>query len=268
MNGSPEPEASEGKAPVIEIENLFFDFDGVPVLEDVNLKVEEREFVSLIGPNGGGKTTLLKLILGLLQPSRGRVRVFGLPPSKARTRIGYVPQNFQFDHKFPIGVEEVVLAGRFGLGPRFGPFGRSDRAAAAEALEEVGLAGFGGRAFSALSGGQRQRVLIARALVTEPELLLLDEPTSHVDTAVQEELSNLLGRLNERLTLVLVTHDVGFVSSKIKSVVCVNRNVYVHPTSEVSGEMICNLYGTDVRMVRHDHRCSEGGHECVSSSKP
>jgi zinc transport system ATP-binding protein len=252
-------------SPVVAIEDLSFSYDGVPILEDVNLNVLPRDFVSLIGPNGGGKTTLLKLMLGLLQPQRGRVRIFGSPPGRVRGRIGYVPQSFQYDAQFPVRVMDVVMMGRFGRTRGFGPFRREDRNRSLEALREVDLQDLSDRPFAALSGGQRQRVLIARALSGNPELLLLDEPTSNIDVVVQEELHSLLSRLNERLTLVIVTHDVGFVSSKVKSVVCVNRNVVIHPTSEVSGEMICNLYGTDVRLVRHDHRCSEGGHECASS---
>jgi zinc transport system ATP-binding protein len=255
-------------APVVEVENLYFAYDGTPVLDDVNLTVQPLDFVSLVGPNGGGKTTLLKIMLGLLQPTAGRVRVFGRAPAKARNRIGYVPQHFHFDATFPIGVLDVVLMGRFGRRFRLGPFGAEDRAAGERALEEVGLVDLARRPFGALSGGQRQRVLVARALLTEPDLLLLDEPTSHVDSVVQTELYDLLRGLNDRLTLLLVTHDVGFVSTRVKSVACVNRQVVVHPTSEVSGELICNLYGTDVRMVRHDHRCAEGGHECSNSSTP
>ncbi|MHC4777833.1 MAG: metal ABC transporter ATP-binding protein [Planctomycetota bacterium] len=251
--------------PVIEMKGVGFAYNDHPVVDGVDLTVVEKDFVSLVGPNGGGKTTLLKLMLGLLQPTSGEIRVFGGGPAKNRHRIGYVPQHFQFDSKFPIGVMDVVLMGRIRKGFRFGPFTRGDKEVARKALDEVGLGDLGERPFSELSGGQRQRILVARALATTPELLLLDEPTSNVDAVVQEDLYGLLHRLNERLTMVIVTHDVGFVSTRVKSVVCVNREVVVHPTSEVSGEMICNLYGTDVRMVRHDHRCSEEGHHCESS---
>jgi len=246
--------------PVVKIEDLTFSYNGVPILENVNLTIEARDFVSLIGPNGGGKTTLLNLMLGLLHPDRGTLRVFGRSPSRARRRIGYVPQHFQFDPKFPIGVMDVALMGRFG-GWQFGPFGRSQRRAAKDALAEVEMETVADRPFADLSGGQRQRVLIARALAVQPELLLLDEPTSNVDFAVQEELFDLLKRLNERLILVLVTHDVGFVTTQVSRVVCVNRQVVVHPTSDVSGELICGLYGRDVKMVRHDRRIGEEGED-------
>jgi len=254
--------------PVIEIEDLTFAYDGVQVLRNVNLKVAEKDFVSLIGPNGGGKTTLLKLMLGLLKPKQGKILVFGTAPSRSRSRIGYVPQHFQYDTGFPVRVLDVVMMGLFGRAFRFGPFGSRDREAAGDVLGLVDLDGFGDRPFPDLSGGQRQRVLVARALIGDPDLLLLDEPTSNMDATAQRDLYALLRRLNERLTLVMVTHDVGFVSTEIKSVVCVNHDVVVHPTSDVTGELICDLYGTDVRMVRHDHRCSEEGHEWDNSPKP
>jgi len=199
-------------APVISIENLTFSYDGFPVLEDVNVAVQEREFACIVGPNGGGKTTLLKLMLGLLQPTKGRVRLFGVPPERARTRVGYLPQSYAYDPLFPVRVMDVVLMGRLDRGGLFGPYRRSDREAALEALRQVEMAEFRHRPLAALSGGQRQRVLIARALACEPEVLLLDEPTASLDFTIEGELYELLRRLNERLTVVMVSHDIGFVS--------------------------------------------------------
>jgi len=251
--------------PVIRVEGLSFSYNGQNVLQGVNLTVDERDFVSLVGPNGGGKTTLLKLVLGLLTPQAGRVRVFGLPPGEARGRIGYMPQHPQVDLQFPVSVLDVVLMGRLARGSRFGPYSRADREAAGRALAEVGLCDDLRRPFSDLSGGQRQRVLIARALAVEPQLLLLDEPTANLDVHAEAELYTLLECLNRRLTIVLVSHDLGFVSQVVKSVVCVKGSVVVHPTSEITGEMIQEIYGGDVRMVRHDHRCAEEGHTCPTS---
>jgi len=240
-------------APVISIENLTFSYDGFPVLEDVNVAVQEREFACIVGPNGGGKTTLLKLMLGLLQPTKGRVRLFGVPPERARTRVGYLPQSYAYDPLFPVRVMDVVLMGRLDRGGLFGPYRRSDREAALEALRQVEMAEFRHRPLAALSGGQRQRVLIARALACEPEVLLLDEPTASLDFTIEGELYELLRRLNERLTVVMVSHDIGFVSRFVTKVICVKRQVVVHPTSELTGEMINEIYGSDVCMVRHDH---------------
>jgi len=246
--------------PAIEIENVSFSYNGFRVLDSVNLTVHKKDFLSLVGPNAGGKTTLLKLILGLLKPGSGSIRVFGLPPAKARSRIGYMPQHANLDPLFPVSVMDVVLMGRLGNGRRFGFFGKSDRDKAEETLRKVELLDVRNRSFSDLSGGQHQRVLIARALVTDPDLLLLDEPTSNVDAAVETELFELLNHLNKKMTVVLVTHDLGFVSSYVKRVACVNRRVVVHATHEISGEMINELYGSEVQMVRHDTRPPENHH--------
>ncbi len=238
--------------PVIELDHVSFSYNGAPVLEDVTLSVHEQDFLSIVGPNAAGKTTLLKLVLGLLRPSSGRVRVFGRPPAKSRARIGYMPQHASLDPLFPVSVLDVVLMGRLGGSSRLGPYRRADREEAVKALKMVELAAVRDRSFSELSGGQRQRVLIARALASCPDLLLLDEPTANMDVAVETELFEILNRLNERMTIALVTHDLGFVSSYVKRVACVNRRVAVHHTSEITGEMIHEIYGSDVRMVRHD----------------
>ena len=240
------------KQPVIEFKNVSFSYDSINVLEDVNLTVEERDFLSLVGPNGGGKTTILKLVLGLLKPVNGTVRVFGESPVKARSRIGYMPQYSSLDPLFPVTVMDVVLMGRLGNGKLLGTYKGTDKKAAAKALQELEVYEVRNRPFSALSGGQRQRVLIARALVSDPELLLLDEPTASVDAVVENELFDLLNQLNKRITIALVTHDLGFVSSYVNLVAGVSRRVVVHPTSEITGEMINEIYGCDVRMVRHD----------------
>jgi zinc transport system ATP-binding protein len=238
--------------PVIELKHVSFSYDGFSVLEDVNLTVEEHDFLSIVGPNGGGKTTLLKLILGLLKPASGTVRVFGQNPVKARSRIGYMPQYSSLDPLFPVTVMDVVLMGRLGNGKLLGAYKGTDKKAAAEALQELEVYEMKNRPFSALSGGQRQRVLIARALVSNPELLLLDEPTTNIDAVVENELFDLLNQLNKKITIALVTHDLGFVSSYVKRVACVSRRVVVHPTSEITGEMINEIYGCDVQMIRHD----------------
>jgi zinc transport system ATP-binding protein len=240
---------------VIHIRDLSFSFDGRNnVLEDVNLSVAPLDFACVIGPNGGGKTTLLKLVLGLLEPDTGSIRVLGRSPVRARPAIGYMPQYATFDPVFPVRVDDVVLMGRLGPERAVGPFRRRDVEAASAALDLVGLAGFERRRFSDLSGGQRQRVLLARALASDPELLLLDEPASGLDQKVELDFFELLRRLNETKTLVLVSHDLGFVQSFVKSVICVHCQVDVHPTERLDGSTIHELYGGEVRAVRHDHR--------------
>ncbi|MBI5763090.1 MAG: ABC transporter ATP-binding protein [Planctomycetes bacterium] len=245
---------------VIQTTDLHFRYDSDVVLENVNITVGPRDFVSIVGPNGGGKTTLLKLILGLLQPRHGSIRVFGLPPEKARQRVGYMPQYAQLDPHFPVSVQDVVLMGRLGIGSSIGPYRRADVDIAHRTLGEVGLAKFARRPFAALSGGQRQRVLISRALACEPDLLLLDEPTSNLDQAVQDDFYDLLRELSKRLTVILVSHDVGFVSTLVQTILCVNRTVSKHCASELSGKTISDLYGGDIAMVHHDHDHHHGHH--------
>lgn len=247
---------------VISLEHVDYYYGRQPVLEDVNLTVDAGDFAAVVGPNGGGKTTLLKLILGVLKPARGRVRVLGDTPGKSCYRIGYMPQNAHLDPQFPVSVLDVVLMGRLGR-KVFGKFRKHDRQAAKKALEDAGIGHLAHRHFSELSGGQRQRALIARALCTDPELLMLDEPTANVDPGVEEALLKVLHQLNEKMTILMVSHDMGFVSKKVKSVICVNRTLVVHPTSEIEGQVIRDIYGQEMRLIRHDHRCSEKGHEHV-----
>jgi len=238
---------------IVAFENVTFSYNGLPVLENVSFNIGERDFVSAVGPNGGGKTTLLKLMLGFIKPQKGKIRVFGRHPERARRRIGYISQHFQFDRLFPIRVIDVVLMGRLRGSFSSGRYSAKDRKIADEALQEVDLSELSRRHISHLSGGQRQRVLIARALATQPDLLLLDEPTAHVDVATQEEFFQFLNRLNRQLTIILVTHDIAFVSAYVKTVMCINRRVVMHPTQEVSPEIIRSLYGSDIRYVNHDH---------------
>ncbi len=250
--------------PVIKITDLDFSYQGYPVLEAVNLEIQGGDLGSIVGPNGGGKTTLLKLILGLLQPDRGDIEIFGETPEKARRKIGYMPQHAHLDPLFPVSVLNVVLMGQLGSQQSnrglFGGYPRQALETARKALDEVGLGDCEKDSFHQLSGGQRQRVLIARALCTEPQLLLLDEPTANIDPRSEENLYETLVRLNRRMTILLVSHDLGFVSQVVKSVICVNRQVVIHPTSTINGTLIKEIYGGDFNLVRHDHRCDKDGH--------
>jgi zinc transport system ATP-binding protein len=238
-------------SPVIELHDVSFRYDGTMILEDVSLTVEQGEFLGVVGPNGGGKTTLLKLILGLLDPIEGTIRVMGDAPSEARRAIGYVPQFATFKRDFPISVEETVLLGRLGLAPIFGGYSQTDREAAHRAMAETEVLEFRKRSLSTLSGGELQRVLIARALATDPKLLLLDEPTANIDLRVEKDIFDVLRQINARATIVVVSHDIGFISRYVKRVACLNRTLICHTTSEITGEVIAELYGRPVRMVRH-----------------
>jgi len=245
--------------PVIELQDVSFSYGRIPVLENVALRIDAGDSVCIVGPNGGGKTTLAKVMLGLLTPQRGEVRLFGRAPSQSLLRVGYVPQYVHFDPHFPVTVLDVVLMGRLGL-HLGGRYRGQDVEKAKLALCHMQLDDLSRRPFAELSGGQRQRVLIARALTGTSELLLLDEPTAYIDAAAEAGLFEMLAELNRTMTILVITHDLGFVSQFFKRVVCVNRKVVVHPTSEISGEIIRDIYGGDIRMIRHDHRCAEEGH--------
>jgi zinc transport system ATP-binding protein len=237
--------------PAVELRDVTFSYWRHPVLSHVDLTIARGEFATVVGPNGGGKTTLLKLMLGLLSPDSGTVRVLGTTPAAARSRVGCVPQRASVDASFPARVIDIVLMGL--LGSRRGMrFSQEDLERARTALESVELADFAGHRIAELSGGQRQRALIARALVSGPELLLLDEPAAHLDVVMERGLHDLLGRLRESATIVLVSHDLGFVSDYADRAVCVKNTVAVHETCELTSDVVRELYGREVRMVRHD----------------
>lgn len=239
--------------PAIRIENLTFRYATHPVLDRVELMVEQGEFLGLVGPNGGGKSTLLKIILGLLKPESGRVEVLGKPPVKGRESIGYVPQFATFRRDFPISVEDTVLLGRLGKGNPTGPFGRLDRDVAKRAMKEARILELRNRPIETLSGGQLQRTLVARALACEPAILLLDEPTANIDQRGEEDIFELLETLNDRLTIVLVSHDIAFISKYVDRVACLNRTLVCHRTEKIDGDIINELYGEPMRIIHHSH---------------
>lgn len=244
-------------SPVITLEDVSFTYGGPMVLEGINLAVERREFLGVVGPNGGGKSTLLKIILGLLQPTAGRVRVLGRTPARARRAIGYVPQFARFPRDFPVSVEDTVLLGRLGKTRPIGGYRRADRRIARRVMEEAEIASVRDRPIATLSGGQLQRALIARALATEPEILMLDEPTSNIDLRAEVDIFDLLKELNARITLIVVSHDIGFISQYVTRVACLNRTLVCHTSSDITGELIQQLYGAPVQMIRHITRHDE-----------
>lgn len=236
---------------VIEIVDLWFSYNGTPVLKDVNLSVKEGDFLAIIGPNGGGKTTLVKLILGLLKPRKGIIRVLGEKPLQAVPMVGYVPQDIHFNKSFPITAFNTVLMGVIKGGGGFKRFSQKDRETARQALERVGMWGYRDRQMGDLSGGQRQRVFMARAIVSNPKILLLDEPTSSVDTKGQTEFYEFLKEINNEVTIVVVSHDIMVLSSYVKSVACVSRDVHFHDAPEVTQGMIEQAYHCPVELVAH-----------------
>lgn len=246
---------------VIDIQGLHFAYESLPILEGIDLQVDDGEFLGIVGPNAGGKSTLLKLILGLLQPQAGRVRVLDQAPQHASRMLGYVPQYPSFTRDFPITVEQVVQLGRLGTkgsgswldALRPTRLTRADREAAHTALVEVEADNIATRRIGSLSGGQLQRVLLARALVGEPRILILDEPTANIDQRLESEIFDLLKRLNRRMTILVVSHDVAFISQYVTRVACINRTLACHVTDAIDGEVIQSLYGNQVRMIAHNH---------------
>ncbi len=244
-------------SPIIELDHVDVAFQDVLVLDDVCLRVAAGSFLAVIGPNGAGKTTLLQVILGLVRPAGGDVRVFGKSTSELdgeRRRIGYVPQIMSVDINFPVSVGEVVLMGRYG---RMGLFRRpsaADREAAGKAMKRVGIADLADRPIRRLSGGQRQRAFLARALANEPDLLLLDEPTTGVDAASTESLYELLRDLHtDGITMLVVSHDVGVVASYVEGVICINRRLVAHgrPAEVLGSEELSKMYGCDAVFFHH-----------------
>jgi len=235
---------------VIDIQDLWFSFGDQLVLKEVNLKVRSGDFVAVIGPNGGGKTTLLKLMLGLLTPNRGRIRVLGKAPRSVTQRIGYVPQDIHINKTFPISAMDVVLMGALRLHPGRVRQSCEDRVAAQQALDRMQVGKYNGTRIGKLSGGQLQRVLIARALVSTPDILFLDEPTAHLDSQGQSDLYELLRQLNESITILMVSHDLTMLSSYVKSVACVNQVVHFHDEAEITNEMV-DMYHCPVELLAH-----------------
>jgi len=231
---------------IIEIKNLNFSYNDQPVLRDVNLTVNQGDYIAMIGPNGGGKTTLLKLMLGLLNADSGDVRIFNKPPQAVSHRIGYVPQDVHINKNFPISALDVVLMGKLKPGRGRSRHSQQDRRAAIDALDQVEMKKFRHQRIGELSGGQKQRVFVARALVSDPGLLFLDEPTASIDTKGQNEFYALLKELNKTITILIVSHDLMVISGSIKSVICVNRKLHYHGHAELTNEMIEMMYDCTV----------------------
>jgi zinc transport system ATP-binding protein len=244
---------------VIEIRNLWVNYETTVALKDVNLTVQKGDIFGIIGPNGGGKSTLLKAILGLIPPTQGSIHILGEPPEQGRRHIGYVPQFASFDREFPISVLDVVVMGCLSRKPRVSWYTKEDRTAAQDALRFVGMHKLADQHISSLSGGQKQRVFIARALASKPEILLLDEPTASVDQNIKENIYDLLSRIQKSMTVVLVTHDIGVVSSLVNRVACLNQTLFTHYDNKLTAQMLEDAYRCPVDLIAHGvpHRVFE-----------
>ena len=235
--------------PIVEIRDVTFAYNGETALEDVNFDIRQGDYIAMIGPNGGGKTTLLKLMLGLLKPDKGRIRVMGQPASHAAPNLGYVRQDVHIHSNFPITAIDVVLMGKLGPNKRWARKSSSNRQEAIAALERLEMAALAEKKIGELSGGQRQRAFIARALVTQPELLLLDEPTASIDTKGQADFFKMLNELNKDVTILVVSHDLLTISRYVKSVACVNKRLHYHNQAEITGDMLETMYPCTVEEV-------------------
>lgn len=240
---------------IIEINDLNYSYDnGLHVLKDVNLTVGRGESCCILGPNGGGKTTLLRLLLGFIKPDSGSIKILGEPVANVRRRIGYMPQVQHVDSDFPISVLEVVMSGT--LNRTFGAFFSSARKASAmKMLEKMNIVHLAKRTFNEISGGEKQRVLIARSLASRPEILLLDEPTANIDPGAEQCFYEMLDDLQKDLTLLTVSHDLGFVHRDISKIICVNKFVKVHSPADFDAAGVEEIYQHHVKMVDHSHDC-------------
>jgi len=242
-------------SPAVEVRDVCFAYGDQEVLHNVSFSIARRELVAIVGPNGGGKTTLLRLLLGELQPRFGSVRVFGELPAVSKRRVGYVSQAIPFDPRFPVSVREVVLMGRVAKA-RLGIFGKADHTAAEEALAKVGMSGFAGRAFAEISGGERQRVMIAQALAGGSEMLFFDEPVANVDSKHASQLYNLFKELtSEGVTVLMVSHNLGVVTVHATQILCVNRTAGLHAIGDLASQTFTEAFGGSLTAIRHDSDC-------------
>ena len=246
----------------IQNNHLYFSYDGATVLEDINLSYNKNEFLAIIGPNGGGKSTLLKMMIGLLEPERGEVLLFGEKPLQVSHEIAYVPQDTIANKDFPIKVMDVVLMGRLSKSKAFATYSKEDREIALRMLERVGMKGFENQKINTLSGGQRQRVFIARALACEAKIMFLDEPTASIDTAGQIDMFKLLKSLNDTVGIVIISHDINVALNYATKVVHVNRTLFLHdvPKSqnfrvfENQNEHVCPVELISATRCNHTHK--------------
>ncbi|MBQ5679614.1 MAG: ABC transporter ATP-binding protein [Rikenellaceae bacterium] len=236
---------------LIKIRDLSVHYDSHRVLHDVDLDIYADDFLGVIGPNGGGKTTLVKAILGAV-PHTGTIEFSPALYDGMRRLIGYMPQQSNFDRAFPISVRETVVSGLQALRRMSGRYSREDYAAADRLLEQTGLQSIARSPIGEISGGQMQRTLLCRALIAEPRLLILDEPANFVDNRFEGELYELLKQLNERIAIVMVSHDLGTITSVVKNIVCVNGHVHRHESNVITAEQLDN-YNCPIQIIAHGH---------------
>ncbi len=233
--------------PIVEIKDISAGYADEVILKDINLVVDDHDFIGIIGPNGGGKTTLVKVILGLLKPMKGEIVWH---KNEANMHIGYLPQSNQNDKQFPVSVSEVVLSGLMSVKRFAGRFKDADRLKVKNVLELMGISHLTNRNVGGLSGGQMQRVLLARAIVSDPRILILDEPNTFVDNSFERDLYELLRILNQKMAILMVSHDVGTITSYVKTIACVNRNLHYHQSNIITQSQL-ESYNCPIQLITH-----------------
>ena len=236
---------------LIELSHITAGYENKVVLRDISLDVWEGDFLGIIGPNGGGKTTLLKIILGLLNPLSGERHFFQEGKEVDMLRIGYLPQINHIDKKFPISVREVIASGLTAQKKLFRPFSPKQKERVNEVIHQMGLDGMGDRPIGALSGGQLQRVLLGRSMVSHPQILILDEPNSYVDKRFESHFNELLIEVNKESAVILVSHDIGTVLSMVKNIACVNETLHYHSGTNISEEWLGQSYACPIELIGH-----------------
>ena len=233
---------------LLELKNVSAGYDKNIILSDVNMEVFDRDFIGVIGPNGGGKTTLVKVILGLLKPLKGEITYC----VNTKNFIGYLPQINKIDNKFPITVYDVILSGLMSQNQLITSFNKLNKQKADELLEQTGITHLKKKPIGELSGGQMQRVFLCRALISSPRLLILDEPSSFVDNKFEHELYGLLHDLNKQMAIIIISHDVGTIASYVKTIACVNRELHYHQSNIITEEQLAD-YNCPIQIITHGH---------------
>jgi len=237
---------------IVEINDVSAGYSDDVILQDINLKIADKDFLGVIGPNGGGKTTLVKVILGLIKPMKGEVITH--PKNKLQDKhfIGYLPQVIRTDQKFPISVQDVVLSGLAEKNRLIKKYSKNDKAEVTNMLERMGIGNLAKKNIGELSGGQLQRVFLSRAIVGNPQLLILDEPSTYVDNKFEHDLYNILQELNEKMAIMMVSHDLGTISYHVKTIACVNRHLHYHKSNQISQEQL-EAYNCPIQIIAHGH---------------
>jgi zinc transport system ATP-binding protein len=235
---------------ILNIKNVSFEYQGKPVLEKINFSMGDKDLVAVIGPNGGGKTTLVKLIMGLIPPHKGKISLFNASPEKGRQHVGYLAQFRQVDMNYPITVIDTVLMSRLVAGP-FYRYSRNDHQRALEALDRVGISNLAHRSLSELSGGQKQRVFLARAIINTPKLLILDEPTTSIDSPSETDFYEMIRNLNDHMAILMISHDLSAVSKTVDKIACLNKTLIYHGTKELHRHDLESTYGCAVDLIAH-----------------